>query len=135
MASGKPQNIHNEETATRLAMFRKEYINKSQNLASKKLNIPQSALSYMESGKAPIRYEFVRKLVEDYQLNQNWLLNGNGTPVDEDPPKGTLLTDINALNLQIERLKKGIQMLEANQNYMRKRMTQMEEELAKKSTK
>lgn len=132
MATVVPQAIHDKTLAKRLAEFRKSYIDKSQNQAAVKLGIAQSALSYMESGKMPIKYEFITQLVKEYGLNQDWLSNGNGKPTEKNPPKANLLTDINALNLEIASLKKFIKILEINQTHILKRMEQMEKELANK---
>jgi transcriptional regulator with XRE-family HTH domain len=113
----------------RLAEFRQRYIHKSQTKASELLQISQSSLSYMENGKSSISFELLTKLVKDYKLNQDWLTNGNGTPIDKNPPKATLLTDLNALNLELTALKKHIQFVEANQNYMLKIFERLEKKI------
>jgi transcriptional regulator with XRE-family HTH domain len=112
----KREYFHDKILANRLQVFRKQYIDKSQNKAAEKLGIPQSTLSFMESGKLAIRFEFIDKLVKGWKLNADWFRTGNGNPIDKTPPKENLITDINALNEEMLLLKKQILILEVKQN-------------------
>lgn len=120
MPTVTPKESHDMILANRLTIFRKQYIDKSQNQASKKLGMAQSALSYMESGKMPIRFEFIAKLEKEYHLNQEWFSTGTGKPTDKNPKKVGLLVDINLINEELASLKNYIKKMELNQNYMLK---------------
>ncbi|WP_114937521.1 helix-turn-helix domain-containing protein [Mucilaginibacter endophyticus] len=113
-----PQQVHDKMLANRLQIFRQQYIDKSQNEAAKKLEIAQSALSYLESGRTPIKHEFIAKLVKEYGLNQDWFTSGHGKPQDKNPAKATLITDLNSLNEELNVLKKHIKIMEANTNHL-----------------
>jgi transcriptional regulator with XRE-family HTH domain len=126
MATVVPQAYHDKIFANRLQIFREQYISKSQNQASKMLGVSQSALSYMESMKAPIKFEIIAKLVKDFHLNQDWFATGNGKPVEKNPTKSNLITDINSLNEELNLLKKYIKIMEINQNYLIKRIDALE---------
>lgn len=130
-----PKKSHDPIIANRLKIFREQYIDKSQNQASKKLGIAQSALSYMENGMTPIYFKFISQLVKEFHLNQDWLTTGNGKPTEKNPSKPTLLTDLNALNEELSLLKKQIQMMEANQNYMLKIINELRGEIRKTTEK
>ncbi|WP_183567393.1 helix-turn-helix domain-containing protein [Mucilaginibacter sp. SP1R1] len=104
--------------ANRLQMFRMEYINKSQNAAAKMLGVPQSNLSYMESGKSPIRFDFIHKLVHEYKLNIDWLSTGHGDKISETPATTKILTDFNKVDLELHQLKKFVKMIELTQNHL-----------------
>jgi transcriptional regulator with XRE-family HTH domain len=121
--------------ADRLKVFRKQYVHKSQIQAAKLLKVSQSYLWYMENGQGPISYEFLKRLQDSFGLNMEWFGQGHGKPTEKEPKKANLVTDINALNMEIESLKNGIKILEATQNHLLKRMIAMEQEIAKNAAK
>jgi transcriptional regulator with XRE-family HTH domain len=133
MANIPLQANHDKAIATRLSMFRKQFVHKSQNQAAKMLGLTQSYLSYMENAKLPIRLEFVAKLVKEYGLNQEWLSHGKGEPKDKNPPKDNLITDINAINEELALLHKQIRMMESNHNYLLKIIERLEKKIDQKS--
>ncbi|MBB6109770.1 hypothetical protein SAMN05421821_105188 [Mucilaginibacter lappiensis] len=110
--------INDIDLANRLKVFRTTYIDKSQNKAAKKLEVSQGNLSNMELGKIPIRYDFVKKLVDNYGLNQEWFTSGKGKAADKGTRKKTVITDMETLNTEFETLKNLMKILEANQNHL-----------------
>ncbi|MBB6131800.1 helix-turn-helix domain-containing protein [Mucilaginibacter lappiensis] len=110
--------INDIDLANRLKVFRTTYIDKSQNKAAKKLEVSQGNLSNMELGKIPIRYDFVKKLVDGYGLNQEWFTSGKGKAVDKGTRKKVVITDMETLNTEFETLKNLMKILEANQNHL-----------------
>jgi transcriptional regulator with XRE-family HTH domain len=121
---------HDIKIAQRLRIFRTTYINPSQNEAARILGIPQSNLSYMENGRAPIRYEFVALLEKNFGLNSDWLGRGEGKPQDKAPVKPSgLVTDMNELLLELSFLRKQFKMMEANQKHFIKIVERLDKEV------
>lgn len=55
-------------------------LNISQEEIAKKLNIPSHAYLNYETGKAQPKTGFLQNLRKTYNVNINWLLDGNGSP-------------------------------------------------------
>jgi transcriptional regulator with XRE-family HTH domain len=108
---------HEKEFADRLTVFRQQYVDKSQTEAAKKLGVSQTGLWYMEHHQAPIKFEFISKLVKEYGLNQEWFSTGKGKPQAAAAAKANLITDLGALATEIELLKKYVKIMEVNQNH------------------
>jgi transcriptional regulator with XRE-family HTH domain len=133
-ATPKPgsEEFSNKIYAARFAFFRKKHIHKTQIEASEMLGISQAGLSNIESGKAPVTFELLTKLIKDFKLNQEWFTDGHGKPIEKNPPKSTLLTDLNALNLELESLKKHLKFMEANQMYILNLIERLEKKVDSK---
>lgn len=121
---------HDKTFAKRLKNFRQQYIHKRQITASEMLNIAQSSLSYMESGKSPIKIEFLSLLIEKFDLNQEWLFTGTGNPTSKKTPKPAASLDLKNLNEELALLKKQIQIMELNQDHLLKIVSNLEKKLA-----
>ncbi|WPU91855.1 hypothetical protein SNE25_21285 [Mucilaginibacter sabulilitoris] len=117
--------------ANRLTFFREKHINKVRNTAAEMLELAASNLLYMEKGKAPIKFEFVAKLVKEYNLNQVWFNTGKGREISTKPEKTNLITDLNTINSELGILKKFLKMMEANQNYLMKQVERQAKEMDK----
>ncbi|AMR34195.1 hypothetical protein A0256_23445 [Mucilaginibacter sp. PAMC 26640] len=114
------EELYDIKAASRFVSFRKEYISPSQNKAAAILQINQGTLSKMERGMLKIPFDLVSRLAKEYHLNTEWLAKGTGGKLDKNPPKQKLLTDINALNAEMENLKKAIKIMELNQSHLMK---------------
>jgi transcriptional regulator with XRE-family HTH domain len=128
----EPEENLNKEVANRLAMFRKEHIDKSQNKAAKILGMAQSTLSEMESGKSEIKYTLMEKFMKEYGLNLEWLSTGKGKMIAKAETKTNLITDINLINQELHALRKTVELFEMNQRILTNLVKRLEKKIAAK---
>ncbi|MFI5453546.1 helix-turn-helix domain-containing protein [Pedobacter sp. UC225_61] len=109
---------HNLGIAGRFQTFRKKYISRSGVEAAKELNISQAGISRMENGIDPINSEIIKKLIDKFQLNKQWLLDNIGSPINKAgklKPTPLLLSEImdreQALITEVAILKKNFSKL------------------------
>lgn len=88
--------------AKRLREFRIKYVDKNQGKAAKILQRSHSQLSYAERGMRQVPIIFVKILQNDYKLNPDWLLNGDGPMKLTDTKKKNTIINVAEMNSRID---------------------------------
>ena len=130
----KPKGItiaNNTDLAKRFSHFRVKYIDKDQTTASEKLGIAQSTLSIIESGKRKVSFTLTQKLINEYNLNAEWLATGKGLERLDGKTADTARASLQNLYIEVQSIKKGIAMMEANMNHFIKVIERMEVRMEK----
>lgn len=115
------------EINARLVTFIKKHVHKSQEHAAALLNTSQSTLSNVFLGRRPPSANLWNALITKYKLNQDWAINGVGTPVlKEVENKKSLIKDLGTLENKIAQLNRKMEIYEANMNLLFKKVEMLE---------
>lgn len=124
---------NNPDLANRMRLFRSTHIEKSQSAAAKKLGLPQSVVSKLESGMGVPTYKTIKAYIEKYHLNEEWLRTGLGDMQDIPKPAesgllGTSVSELKKANEELQAkvlvMEKTIKIMEVNQTQFINRIEQ-----------
>jgi transcriptional regulator with XRE-family HTH domain len=114
----------------RLNIFIKKYVDPVQEESAKALGLSQPSMSNLLSGKRAPTHKVWSTLITKYNMNQDWLMNGKGNPIAKpEKDKSPLLTDLTALNVQIVKMERRLQIYEVNQNFLFEVIDKLEKRL------
>jgi len=115
--------VIDREQTKRFYEFRTRYINKNQNEAATILGVAQPYLSMIEAGKRAPGHKFIKKLIKDYKLNEEWWNTGVGSPKKGIPvDKAASLKKTFDLMGEIELMQRAMLIMEKNQAHFIKVM-------------
>lgn len=96
MAKGKHPKVETQTVYERIKVIRNIY-GDSQDEFAKRLGVPQSQISYLESGQREPNYEMLNKLI-DMGWDVEWIIKGAVAQKDKD-------VNLRAINNMVEKLK------------------------------
>ncbi|WP_160067489.1 helix-turn-helix domain-containing protein [Sphingobacterium bovisgrunnientis] len=99
------KEIEYNAEAARFVKFR-EKMELSQVEIAKILETKQPNISKIEKGERPLTFSMLRILRKKYKLNINWYITGQGTMLNEEEDKSTILADLATIKKDYEDLSK-----------------------------
>ena len=124
------KSIEYNAEAARFIKFR-EKLQLSQTEIAKILETKQPNISKIEKGERPLTFTMLRILRKKYSLNINWYISGEGTMLNQDEKKSTLISDIGEMGKDISDIYKLLERKDKNINYLFKVCERMDEAIAR----